>query len=89
MTFAQPTIDTILRICGGNPGAINTCSRLVQAGHAETVLAMERLGLRGPDVWIAYKDLGDVTLETLVETIASADIVQRLGALGYGPEAAR
>jgi hypothetical protein len=78
--------DLLVQVCDGNPGALRLCIELVHAGHLGTVKRMLQLGITGPRVWLAFKDLGDSTLERLVETIESADLIARLTDLGYAPQ---
>ena len=81
--------DLVVELCRGNPGALRVSMELIKSGHRETAEKLLTLGIVGPRVWLCYKDLGDETIATLIANIAAHEnLVSRLTALGYAPEAA-
>ena len=79
MTDRELTID----IGQGNPGAVLVACEMLNSGNRASLEKAHTLGLFAERLWLAYKDLGDQTIPTLVTTIESEDIKQRMAALGY------
>lgn len=73
----------VIRVSDGNPGAARLCCELLSVGRRDIVEKMREKLIIGPRVWLTYKDLGDESIERLIENVESEDIVERLIALGY------
>lgn len=58
--------ETIVRMAQGNPGAITVLMQLAQAGRGDVIIALDALEIHGPRIWLAWKDCGDCTVETMV-----------------------
>ena len=56
--------DVVMKMCEGNPGAINVMIALLTQDAGEPVpdmrvfdlLHMDDMGMRGPAIWIGFKD---------------------------------
>jgi hypothetical protein len=57
-----------------NPGALQVCLRLAeQDGAFDAFLALNDLGFRGSDIWVAFKDFAGEDLGKLQAGLASKD----------------
>lgn len=64
---------TPLELAAGNPGALVVLMAL-RAGHdSKSVVAMDDLGFRGSDIWVAYKDFAGEDLAKLTTALACRD----------------
>lgn len=60
------TLDAVMKVGEGNPGAISVCMGLTQVGGridpdaalggVSNILLLDSLGIYGPNIWILYKD---------------------------------
>ena len=73
----------VLDLADGNIGALRVCAYLASKYRFGVLKKMDELGLRGQDIWLAYKDLGGETYDGLEKVIFTADLCSRLKALGY------
>lgn len=79
--------DLVIAVSKGNPGALRVAVKMIHSGRRADVEKLAALGIVGPRVWIAYKDLGDQTYETLSANLEDGPaLVAKLAALGYAPE---
>lgn len=81
--------EQIVALSKGNPGALRVCCELVKAGRADLLTALERRGIRGPAIWLAFKDFGDETIPTMIAVLDNTPeiLVSSLRKLGYLSEA--
>ncbi len=73
----------VVTLADGNIGALRVCSDLAKEERYELLQELHDKGLRGPTIWVAYKDIGGETYDGLEEAVLAADITERLAALGY------
>lgn len=77
------TQELIVDVSQGNHGALRVACNAVNDGRTDIVKRCQELEIKGPKVWLAFRDLGDDTLSTFYATVESADIKERLAAIGY------
>ena len=61
------TMDMILAMVDGNPGALNVCMQIIEEGtlidpdnafgFIGNVLLLDTFGIYGSDIWVFYKDI--------------------------------
>jgi hypothetical protein len=83
ITLEDTTMDMIKKMSMGNPGAISVICQILKDGALidpddafggfSTILHMDTWGIRGPKIWMLYKD---VCGEDLVKTIGMIRSVQ-------------
>jgi hypothetical protein len=56
--------DKIWALCGGNFGAVKVVADMVTR-YPNALQLLEESGLRGANIWLACKDFGDGTYQTL------------------------
>jgi hypothetical protein len=88
ITLEDTTMDMIEKMSMGNPGAISVICQILKDGALidpddafgglGTILHMDTWGIRGPKIWMLYKD---VCGQDLVKTIGMTRAVQ----LGFLP----
>jgi hypothetical protein len=88
ITLEDTTMDMIKKMSMGNPGAITVICQILKDGALidpddafgglGTILHMDTWGIRGPKIWMLYKD---VCGQDLVKTIGMTRAVQ----LGFLP----
>lgn len=68
----KPT-DVIFKLSEGNPGAVNVLMQLFQDGPTGflNILCLDDMNMRGPQIWVAFKDFAGEDLETLKEGLKS------------------
>lgn len=76
-------MEVMVDLAQGNPGALNVVSGIYNEGRMDVLMSCLTLDIKGPSIWILYKDLGDETLETFYDNIFKEDVKQRLSAVGY------
>lgn len=65
--------DEICERSDGNPGAINVmCSGVLCHGKG-FYDALARHGLRGPSIWIVFKDMSESNLTVMMERLESPE----------------
>ena len=73
-TNSEQTLkDLIIDMCEGNPGGLNVLMMLVTNGRPEMVVTLNEMGIRGSQIWIAYKDHCDQNLMELILRIGIRD----------------
>lgn len=85
----------VVAMCEGNPGALNVLCSVIQSAGAEQALqvfeVMEDMNLRGPRIWLAFKDASRQDLNLMMERVLSRDpsLVETVNAncFGNGPRA--
>jgi hypothetical protein len=76
-------MEIMIDLSQGNPGALGVVSSVYKEGRMDVLMSCLTLDIRGPSIWILYKDLGDETLETFYKNVFTEDVKQRLAAVGY------
>ena len=76
LTLDDTVIVAILKLAGGNPGALRVCAEIMKRGMEidpkdmggfGALMSMDSLGIYGSRIWLLYED---VCRENLVKTIA-------------------
>ena len=62
-------MDALLEIAEGNTGAISVISTLVKTGEFYYIDDLKTLGIRGPIIWMLYKDVCKQNIEKLRKII--------------------
>lgn len=62
-------MDALLEIAEGNAGAISVISTLVKTGEFYYIDDLKTLGIRGPMIWMLYKDVCKQNIEKLRKII--------------------
>lgn len=62
------TLDAIISMADGNPGAISVLGALLGA-DAVSILILDELEIYGSDIWILYKDECEENLDRLMEEL--------------------
>lgn len=66
-------IRRIMALCDGNPGALRVLADLAQTLGLEALDIVEANGLRGSDIWVAFKDWAKEDYATLWMGLAGKD----------------
>ena len=88
ITLEDTMMDMVKKMSEGNPGAVSVVCQIIKTGGLidpddafgglGTILHMDTWGIRGPKIWMLYKD---VCGQDLVKTIGMTRAVQ----LGFLP----
>lgn len=76
-------VKLVKQLAAGNIGAFRVCSNLASQSRYALLAKLEELDIRGPKIWLAYKDLGGGTYDGMEEAVFSLDILDKLAAFGY------
>jgi hypothetical protein len=63
--------DLLVCLSEGNPGGLTVLRKLIDEGEIYTILALDNMNIRGPQLWVLFKDLakGDLQMvKHFVET---------------------
>ncbi len=74
--LSDSVLDVCVKMSEGNPGACTVCAELIKADPIDGVmdlLQMDDMGMRGPAIWIAYKDFAHMDLTVLQQAIRHRD----------------
>jgi hypothetical protein len=69
--------ERIYAISGGNSGALRVCMDMHKL-FADGLDLLESSGLRKSNIWIAFKDFGDQTCETLHANLKRPGFVDKV-----------
>jgi hypothetical protein len=71
--FKKNIVDVVTALSEGNPGAMRVLSQI--AFTDPTVLvALDDMNIRGPQVWLGYKDASAEMLEVFIKSIRDRDV---------------
>jgi len=62
-------MDSLLEIAEGNSGAISVISTLVKLGEFYYIDDLKAIGIKGPMIWMLYKDVCKQDIEKLRKVI--------------------
>lgn len=84
-------LATLHKVAKGNPGAFRVCIEIMQSGRDDLLKTLDGLGIRGPALWMAYKDFGDETVGTLIRRLDDdrEALLESLRGTGYLQEEPR
>lgn len=80
VTLSMTGLDAIVAMADGNPGAVQVLAKLLEL-DLFLVLHLDDMGIYGPDIWRAYKDVCGQSMETLVSKMSDRSIAKDLAAL--------
>ena len=69
---AETIIKIMVDISDGNPGAINAMMMCMEEDLA-SIFAIEKSGLRGSQIWLAYKDYSNCDTKKMIRGIIDKD----------------
>jgi hypothetical protein len=80
--------DVVVKMSQGNPGAISVMAQIIDGDAAKglfDLLNMDDMGMRGPAIWIGYKDHCGEDIERFRLAVRSrdADMVATIQRQGY------
>lgn len=73
------TMDVLLKMAEGNPGAITVLSQLLERDDPTglpgllTILSLDDMNMRGPQIWVGYKDHCGEDIEAFAAAVNSRD----------------
>ena len=76
ITATGSTMDMIVEMSEGNPGAATVIGSLLQENPMESMMALldlDDMNIRGSQIWVAYKDCCGQDLNLLKKKIKSRD----------------
>lgn len=79
-------MDSLTRLADGNPGAATVLRQLLSNYGIEDAVALGELGIRGPNIWILYKDCCHEVISDLHDLIQSGNAASTLRAAPRGFE---
>lgn len=65
--------DAMLTMAEGNVGALTVLQKLIKADALFAALHLDDMNMRGPQIWVAYKDHCDGDLEVFINHIKARD----------------
>lgn len=89
MITSQDTVQSaITKLCQGNPGALRVLCELAQMDGTDGFVALldaDDMGLKGPAIWLGYKDFAKEDLGTFRDALRkrSQEMVDTIRAEGY------
>ncbi|KKN08503.1 hypothetical protein LCGC14_1056210 [marine sediment metagenome] len=75
--------EAALTLGEGNPGAIKTIINLAKEHGEAPIVALGELGIKGPDIWLLFKDINGEDYGKMAESLADGTAVSKLEALPY------
>ena len=80
--------DAVMKLSAGNPGAATVCAQIVQADPVTgfmDLLHMDDMGMKGPAIWVGYKDFAGQDLNKFIKAIRSRDtaMIEMIRREGY------
>jgi len=74
----------MVEIARGNPGAVSVLTQLFIAYGEDAIARVAAIeGLRGPDLWLLYKDVCKENIETTNDLILNEKVITALAANKY------
>jgi len=76
INLSDSTQDTLVKMSEGNPGAISVLMQLLQRDDPAalmTLLSLDDMNMRGPQIWVGYKDHCGSDIELFAEKIGARD----------------
>jgi hypothetical protein len=75
----KPTVDKVIELSKGNPGAVRVLTEMIRDNNAEELFPiLEEYSLKGPDIWVLYKDCCDYDQAKLKQLLTSAADLETL-----------
>ena len=69
-------MDTIVLMAEGNIGAVNVLTQILEKDDPLaifTILDLDDMGMRGPQIWVGYKDHCGQDIDRFIQAITSRD----------------
>jgi hypothetical protein len=70
------TMELVTTMAEGNPGAISVMVQIIQNESGNGLLDLlnfDDMNMRGPQIWVAYKDVCGQNIDLLLEKLKSRD----------------
>ena len=89
--LSSSTTDVLVQMSEGNPGAITVLMELLKRDDPAalmTLLSLDDMNMRGPQIWVGYKDHCGEDIEKFAQCIndRDAEMVAAVNAECYQPE---
>lgn len=68
--------DIVIMMCEGNPGALDVILRIVNSADlgVMVLLSLDDMNIRGPQIWVGYKDHCGEDIEKFIEKVQARDV---------------
>lgn len=76
VTGSDSMQDAIVKLSAGNPDALRVLYELLQSDPVMgfmRILDADDMGLKGPSIWLGYKDFAKENLDTFMKALESRD----------------
>jgi len=74
LTIDDTGISAVMKLSGGNPGSVRVCAELLRLPNGIMLLLdMDDMGMKGPSIWLGYKDFAGQNIETFAAALRSRD----------------
>lgn len=70
--ITEETIQLLVKLSQGNPGAALVLSQLAKFNNIEEIHKLERAGVKGSGFWILYKDICKQDIPVLINLVKTA-----------------
>ena len=82
------TMSACVKLGEGNPGALRVCAQILKENPKDGILDllhMDDMGMKGPAIWIGFKDYAGQDLTKFIQAIRSRsqEMVSVIRANGY------
>jgi hypothetical protein len=81
--LTDSTMDVLMKMAEGNPGALTTCLQLIQSdridpdafmGGLGKILDLDRMGIYGTDIYVLWSDICDCNTAKLITVLRAAQL---------------
>lgn len=92
INLSDNTLEVVEKMVEGNPGAITVIMKILDRKHDPmsmmVVLMLDDMNIRGPQIWVGYKDFCGQDIEVFVKKIKARDqgMVDAINAECYQPD---
>jgi hypothetical protein len=77
LDLADSLTDVVFKMSEGNPGAVNVLSQILnkdQMAGMMNILSLDDMNMRGPQIWVGYKDHCGEDIDTFINKIRGRDL---------------
>lgn len=71
-SMADMIVEIMVEVSDGNPGAVTALAEMMNEDPV-ALFAIQDSGLKGPQLWLAYKDYGEYDAQKTLHAIESED----------------
>ena len=85
MTYPKEIVeDLVFRMSEGNPGGLRVMLEILKTyptTGVSVILNLEEMNIKGPRIWVGYKDCCDCDLEKFAELVINRDkdLIRNIG----------